>query len=194
MAIVVLMQMPSQLPLAKVAKSFIGSIRPRYPAIQRVRRIAAPAGARRPRTGPDGRSIGHITALFSVLVEGDDHNEPVADAVRGILDGHVVLDRRIAEGGRYPAVDVLRSLSRSVPGCNAPEENALTRRARALLALHADMADMVRLGAYRAGSDPAVDEAVALAPRIEAMLRQARDEHTSIEDSFALLRAALDPP
>lgn len=138
--------------------------------------------------------IGHITALFSVLVEGDDHNEPVADAVRGILDGHVVLDRRIAEGGRYPAVDVLRSLSRSVPGCNAPDENALTRRARALLALHADMADMVRLGAYRAGSDPAVDEAVALAPRIEAMLRQARDEHTTIEDSFAQLRAALDPP
>ena len=156
---------------------------------QRVRRTAAPAGARRPRTGPDRTvATGHITALFSVLVEGDDHNEPVADAVRGILDGHVVLDRRIAEGGRYPAVDVLRSLSRAVPGCNAPEENALTRRARALLALHADMADMVRLGAYRAGSDPAVDEAVALAPRIEAMLRQARDEHTGIEDSFALLR------
>ena len=140
---------------------------------------------------PDG-SAGHITALFSVLVEGDDHNEPVADAVRGILDGHVVLDRRIAEGGRYPAIDVLRSLSRAVPGCNAPEENALTRRARAVLALHADMADMVRLGAYRAGSDPAVDEAVALAPRIEAMLRQERAEATDIEDSFAQLRAALE--
>ncbi len=130
------------------------------------------------RAGPgwNGRTArpGYITALFSVLVEGDDHNEPVADAVRGILDGHVVLDRRIAEGGRYPAVDVLRSLSRAVPGCNAPDENALTRRARAILALHADMADMVRLGAYRAGSDPAVDEAVALAPRIEAMLRQDR--------------------
>ncbi len=141
---------------------------------------------------PDG-SAGQITALFSVLVEGDDHNEPVADAVRGFLDGHVVLDRRIAEGGRYPAVDVLRSLSRAVPGCNAPEENALARRARALLALHADMADMVRLGAYRAGSDPAVDEAVALAPRVEAMLRQERGERTGIEDSFALLRAALEP-
>jgi flagellum-specific ATP synthase len=136
---------------------------------------------------------GCITALFSVLVEGDDHNEPVADSVRGILDGHIVLDRRIAEGGRYPAIDVLRSLSRAVPGCNMPEENALARRARALLALHADMADMVRLGAYRAGSDPAVDEAVALAPRIEAMLRQVRDEHTDIKDSFALLRAALEP-
>ena len=80
-----------------------------------------------------------------------------------------------------------------MPGCNAPEENALARRARALLALYADMADMVRLGAYRAGSDPAVDEAVALAPRIDAMLRQDRDERTSIEDSFALLRAILDP-
>jgi flagellum-specific ATP synthase len=142
---------------------------------------------------PDGQT-GYITALFSVLVEGDDHNEPVADAVRGFLDGHVVLDRRIAEGGRYPAVDVLRSLSRAVPGCNAPEENAMARRARALLALHADMADMVRLGAYRVGSDPAVDEAVALAPRIEAMLRQERGECSAIDDSFAALRAALEAP
>jgi flagellum-specific ATP synthase len=137
---------------------------------------------------------GHITALFSVLVEGDDQNEPVADAVRGILDGHVVLDRRIAEGGRYPAVDVLRSLSRAVPGCNAPEENALAGRARSLLALYADMADMVRLGAYRTGSDPCVDEAVALAPRIEAMLRQSRDERTGIEDSFAALARAMEMP
>ncbi|HET7881014.1 MAG TPA: flagellar protein export ATPase FliI [Acetobacteraceae bacterium] len=143
------------------------------------------------RDGPDG-TVGHITALFSVLVEGDDHNEPVADAVRGILDGHIVLERRIAERGRYPAIDVLRSLSRAVPGCNGPDENALARRARAMLALHQDMADMVRLGAYRAGSDPAVDEAVALAPRIEAVLQQQRDEHTSIEDSFALLREALE--
>jgi flagellum-specific ATP synthase len=141
---------------------------------------------------PDG-TAGHITALFTVLVEGDDHNEPVADAVRGILDGHIVLDRRIGEGGRYPAIDVLRSLSRAVPGCNAPEENALSRRARALLALYADMADMVRLGAYRAGSDPAVDEAVALAPRIEAMLRQQRDDPTGIIESFAALAAAMTP-
>jgi flagellum-specific ATP synthase len=149
------------------------------------------------RAGPgvevDGSGPGYITALFSVLVEGDDHNEPVADAVRGILDGHIVLDRRIAEGGRYPAVDVLRSLSRAVPGCNAPEENAMTQRARSLLALHADMADMVRLGAYRAGSDPAVDEAVALAPRIEDMLRQQREEQTDISGSFSALRAALEP-
>jgi flagellum-specific ATP synthase len=149
------------------------------------------------RAGPGverpGEPAGSITALFNVLVEGDDHSEPVADAVRGFLDGHVVLDRRIAEGGRYPAIDVLRSLSRAVPGCNAPDENALARRARAILALHSDMADMVRLGAYRAGSDPAVDEAVALAPRIEAMLSQERDERTGIAESFAALRAALEP-
>jgi flagellum-specific ATP synthase len=138
--------------------------------------------------------VGQITALFSVLVEGDDQNEPVADAVRGILDGHIVLDRRIAEGGRYPAIDVLRSLSRAVPGCNAPEENAVAGRARSLLALYADMADMVRLGAYRPGTDPCVDEAVALAPRIEAMLRQSRDERTGIEDSFAALTEAMQVP
>ena len=148
------------------------------------------------RAGPgpmlaDG-TAGHITALFTVLVEGDDHNEPVADAVRGILDGHVVMDRKIGESGRYPAVDVLRSLSRAVPGCNAAGENVLTRKARQVLALHADMADMVRLGAYRAGSDPAVDEAVLLAPRIEEMLRQHRDDRMELAEAFDRLAQALD--
>ena len=119
-----------------------------------------------------------------MLVEGDDHNEPVADAVRGILDGHVILDRRIGEGGRYPAVDVLRSLSRAVPGCNSDAENALTRRARGILALHADMADLVRLGAYRAGTDPAVDEAIVVAPRMEAVLRQGRDDRSLAARQF----------
>jgi flagellum-specific ATP synthase len=144
------------------------------------------------RAGPGLENSGKITALFTVLVEGDDHNEPVADAVRGIIDGQVVLDRAIAERGRYPAVDVLRSLSRSVPGCNSTEENALTRRARALLALHAEMADLVRLGAYRAGSDPAVDEAVRIAPRIEALLHQDRGVSVSLADSFRQLQAVFE--
>lgn len=145
-----------------------------------------------PAPGRPGAAAGHITALFTVLVEGDDHNEPVADAVRGILDGHVILDRRIGETGRYPAVDVLRSLSRTVPGCLSKEEAALVRRARAVLALQAEMADLVRLGAYRAGSDPAVDEAIRLTPRVEAVLRQDRDERTGLDETFALLRAAME--
>jgi flagellum-specific ATP synthase len=134
---------------------------------------------------------GAITALYTVLVEGDDMNEPVADAVRGILDGHIILDRRIAERGRYPAVDVLRSLSRLAASCLDAEETAMLRRARGILALHEDMADMVRLGAYRAGTDPAVDEAVALAPRIEQVLRQEKSEQSPMADCFSLLRSAL---
>lgn len=146
------------------------------------------------RAGPgqevDGR-VGFITALFTVLVEGDDHNEPVTDAVRGILDGHVILDRRIAEAGRYPAVDVLRSLSRAAPGCNSAAENALVRRARAVLALHGEMADMVRLGAYRAGSDPAVDEAIWLGPAVERLLVQDRDSGSAMAGDYRALGQAL---
>jgi flagellum-specific ATP synthase len=147
------------------------------------------------RAGPGhdtGASTGFITALFTVLVEGDDTNEPVADAVRGILDGHVLLDRRIAESGRYPAIDVLRSLSRAAQGCLNEEEMGLTRRARGILALHGEMADLVRMGAYRAGTDAAVDEALAVAPRIEKLLRQERSEQTDLLAAFRLLRQALD--
>jgi flagellum-specific ATP synthase len=147
------------------------------------------------RAGPgpmdaDGRA-GQITALFTVLVEGSDHDEPVADAVRGILDGHVVLDRRIAEGGRYPAVDILRSLSRAASGCLDVRQAALVRDARAMLALHADMADMARLGAVRPGADPALDRALAVVPRLEAMLTQSRDDLSGIAASFDCLEAAL---
>nr|WP_294520006.1 FliI/YscN family ATPase [uncultured Rhodopila sp.] len=142
---------------------------------------------------PDG-SAGRITGLFTVLVEGDDHNEPVADAVRGILDGHIVMDRRIAEGGRYPAIDVLRSLSRTAASALDRDEADRVRRARAILVLQADMADMVRLGAYRAGTDAAVDEALRLTPLIEDVLRQARDETTGFDESFERLGRALDAP
>ena len=140
----------------------------------------------------EGKPGGQITALFTVLVEGDDHNEPVADAVRGILDGHVILDRRIADGGRYPAVDVLRSLSRTAPGCMTAEQAALARRARSVLARYAELADLVRLGAYQAGADPESDAAIALAPRLEAWMTQERDERRSLQSSFAALAALLD--
>jgi flagellum-specific ATP synthase len=142
--------------------------------------------------GKDGGSGGTITGLFTVLVEGDDQNEPVADAVRGILDGHVVLDRRIAEAGRYPAVDVLKSLSRTVPGCLAAAEAAAVAEARRLLALAGEMADMVRLGAYRAGTDPETDRALAIAPRIEDFLRQGKDQAASLDADFAQLAAFVD--
>ncbi len=145
--------------------------------------------------GPDrGAGTGHITALFTVLVEGDDHNEPVADAVRGILDGHVVLDRRIGEAGRYPAVDVLRSLSRTVPGCNTAIENRWTRRARGILALQSELADLVRLGAYRPGTDAASDEALRLAPAIEAVLQQSKQDPCELSQAFNELRIALEEP
>jgi flagellum-specific ATP synthase len=144
-----------------------------------------------PGTESAGGRQGHITALFTVLVEGDDHDEPVADAVRGILDGHVVLDRRIAEAGRYPAVDVLRSLSRTAGSILSTEQLGLVRQARAHRALHADMADMVRLGAYKRGSDTAVDEALRVAPRLDAMLSQGRDDPTSLDLGFSQLAQAL---
>jgi flagellum-specific ATP synthase len=141
--------------------------------------------------GPD--ATGFITALFTVLVEGDDTNEPVADAVRGILDGHVMLDRRIAEAGRYPPVDVLRSLSRAAQGCLSDEEMGLTRRARGILALQGEMLDLVRMGAYRAGTDAAVDEALVLGPKIEALLSQDRAEQTGLVEAFQTLREVLGP-
>jgi flagellum-specific ATP synthase len=143
------------------------------------------------RAGP-GAGEGTVTGLFTVLVEGDDHNEPIADAVRGILDGHIVLERSIGERGRYPAVNVLRSLSRTMPDCNAPAEAALIARARGLLATYEDMAEMVRLGAYRAGSDPRVDEAIHYQPALEAFLAQAKAERTNLEDGFAQLSAIFD--
>ncbi|CDG40554.1 MULTISPECIES: flagellar protein export ATPase FliI [Asaia] len=135
---------------------------------------------------PDGRA-GQITAIYSVLVEGDDHNEPVADAVRGILDGHVIMDRRIAEAGRYPAINVLRSLSRTASGCNTREENALTREARATLAVWEDIRDIVQLGAYREGSDAKSDRAIRLAPEIDSLLQQERMEVRALSDSFLAL-------
>ncbi len=139
------------------------------------------------RAGPGGVGQGSITGLFTVLVDGDDHNEPIADAVRGILDGHVVLDRAIAERGRYPAINVLRSVSRTMPACNAQEENDLVGHARRLLAIYDDMAELIRLGAYRRGSDEAVDQAIHFFPALEAFLGQRKEEATDLATSYRML-------
>ena len=111
-----------------------------------------------------------------MLVDGDDHNEPIADAVRGILDGHIVMERAIAERGRYPAINVLKSVSRTMPRSADPAYLPVITRARQVMATYADMEELIRLGAYRAGSSAEVDEAIRLHEPLEAFLRQAKDE------------------
>lgn len=140
---------------------------------------------------PPGQPGGHITAFYSVLVDGDDHDEPVADAVRGLLDGHIVLSRSIAEAGRYPAIDILRSLSRGASAAITAEHAALSREARTILAQEAPLRDLLRLGAYSIGTDSQGDRALALAPRITGLLQQAPDEASRLEDSLASLRDIL---
>lgn len=142
------------------------------------------------RAGP-GTGKGSITGLFTVLVEGDDHNEPISDAVRGILDGHVVMDRAIAERGRFPAINVLRSVSRTMPRCIDPEAFPDVIRARRLLSTFDDMEELIRLGAYRRGSDPAVDEAIHYQPLLDAFLAQTKDETTSLEEGYGQLARIL---
>jgi flagellum-specific ATP synthase len=143
------------------------------------------------RAGTGGGDQGDITALFTVLVEGDDHDEPVSDTVRGILDGHIVLSRRIAQAGRFPAIDVLRSLSRAVDRALAPAALAQANRARQLLAVHEGVAEMIRIGAYAAGSDPDVDEAIRVLPALDRFLGQDRQERTPPAEGFDRLAAAL---
>ncbi len=122
------------------------------------------------RAGPGTGDQGDITALFSVLVAGSDMEEPVADILRGVLDGHIVLDREIAEGGRFPAIDLLRSTSRSLPAAATEAENQLLALARRLIARREEVAMMLRAGLYVAGSDPEVDQAIQAWPELESFL------------------------
>ncbi|HSS14642.1 MAG TPA: flagellar protein export ATPase FliI, partial [Rhizomicrobium sp.] len=143
------------------------------------------------RAGPGIDGNGTITGLFTVLVEGDDHNEPVADAVRGILDGHIVLERAIAERGRFPAINILKSVSRAMPACNSDDEQKLVLRARQPLTIYEDMAELIRLGAYKAGTNPEVDNAVTLHSHLEAFLTQKKDEQAGLSESYAALSDIL---
>jgi len=141
---------------------------------------------------PDGTRAGPITGIFTVLVDGDDHNEPIADAVRGILDGHIVMERAIAERGRFPAINVLKSISRTMPGCHGPLEREIVKQARQTLSSYANMEELIRIGAYRAGADPQVDRAIALNPDLEAFLAQDKEEVTSLDAGFARLHGILE--
>jgi flagellum-specific ATP synthase len=144
------------------------------------------------RAGPGVVDSGNITAFFTVLVEGDDHNEPISDAVRGIIDGHIVLDREIAQRGRFPAINILKSISRVMPKCNSAQENALVSKARKILAVYEDMAEMIRLGAYKVGSDAEVDLAIKYYPLLNDFLSQKPDEFMNMQEAYQQLAAILD--
>jgi flagellum-specific ATP synthase len=139
------------------------------------------------RAGPGAEGEGTITGLFSVLVDGDDHNEPVADAVRGILDGHLVMERAIAERGRFPAINILKSISRTMPRATPEEWRGLIRSARGAMATYADMEELIRLGAYRAGASADVDRAIRLMPQLDSFLAQGKEESTSMGDGYLRL-------
>jgi flagellum-specific ATP synthase len=142
------------------------------------------------RAGPGPDSVkGDITAVFSVLVQGSDMEEPVADTVRGILDGHIILDRAIAEGGRYPAIDVGRSVSRSLPEAASDVENAILSQGRSLLRRYEDGRLMVQSGLYVAGTDPILDKAVACQPNLDGFLRIS--DVATIDESFIALGQAI---
>ena len=130
---------------------------------------------------------GSITAFYTVLSEGDDPQDPIADAARGILDGHVVLSRELAEAGHFPAIDVERSISRVMGSVASREQVAAARRARQLLARYNKARDLIQLGAYAAGHDAELDEAVRLQPHLSALLQQDMHEPAALDDSFARL-------
>ena len=144
------------------------------------------------RAGPGHTGTGSITGVFAVLVDGDDHNDPVADAIRGTLDGHIVLDRTIADQGRYPAVNVLGSISRLADLVWTVEQRDLVRKLKTMMARFEDTRDLRLMGGYHAGGDTELDQAVAMVPRIYEALRQSPGNRPS-SDAFSELAQVLRP-
>ncbi len=144
------------------------------------------------RAGP-GVNGGSITGLFSVLVDGDNHNEPVADTVRGILDGHIVMERALAERGQFPAVNVLKSISRTMPDSTPEAYREVVNQAKNHLTVYDDMEELIRLGAYKKGTNPEVDRAINLFPQLQAFLKQGKQEVSSLEEGYKALANILNP-
>jgi len=130
---------------------------------------------------------GSITGFFTVLVEGDDFNEPICDAARGILDGHFILSRELASGGHYPAIDILGSVSRLSNKVVGKDEIAAAQKVREALALYQNSADLIQLGAHVQGTNPRLDLSIRMRPRIQDFLRQDADVHCSMDESKARL-------
>ncbi len=141
------------------------------------------------RAGNGREGGGSITAFYTVLTEGDDQQDPIADAARAILDGHIVLDRKLAEAGHYPAIDIEQSISRAMHSITSPEQQKLTRRLKQLYSRYQRNRDLISVGAYSAGSDPVLDEAITLNTRIEDFLQQGIGERAGIDQSLTELAA-----
>ena len=138
------------------------------------------------RAGTD--EVGSITGFYTVLVESDDINDPIADAVRSILDGHIVLSRDLAARGHYPAVDVLYSVSRLMMEITSEEHQTLAQRIREILAVYRDAEDLINIGAYKKGSSQKIDYAISMIDKINGFLRQRVDERFSLEDTLNIMR------
>jgi flagellum-specific ATP synthase len=145
------------------------------------------------RSGNGLHGVGSITAFYTVLSEGDDQQDPIADAARAILDGHIVLSRALAESGHYPAIDIEQSASRVMHNVTTPEHFELARNFRAIYSRYQKGKDLVQVGAYAAGSDPALDQAIALQPSMEAFLQQGMYEAAALPASLADMALALEP-
>jgi flagellum-specific ATP synthase len=137
------------------------------------------------RTGTNDK--GSITALYAVLVEGDDINNPIADAVRGILDGHVVLDRKLAQANHYPAIDVLQSISRLSKRVSGPNTKQAVTRIRRLMSTYEENETMITAGIYQKGTSAEIDEAIEMHPAIEEFLMQEEEEMCTMEDTLKKL-------
>ena len=139
-------------------------------------------------------SSGSITALLTVLVDGDDLDEPVSDTLRGLLDGHLVLSRELAHKGHFPAIDPLKSLSRLMPKLASPEHAEAARTMRRDLATHAEGKDLIEVGAYKPGTNPGLDLAVARVPVIDVFLQQAEGDLTPLEETLEMMRLVTADP
>jgi flagellum-specific ATP synthase len=142
------------------------------------------------RAGKTGK--GSITGIYTVLVDNDDMNEPIADAVRSILDGHIVLSRRLAHKNHYPAIDILESISRVMPSIVSNEQRAIAMKARELLATYREAEDLVNIGAYVKGSNPKIDEAIRKHPKLESFLIQDMNEADFGENLWGKLKQIVD--
>ncbi|MCP4711277.1 MAG: hypothetical protein GY869_21870, partial [Planctomycetes bacterium] len=135
---------------------------------------------------------GSITGIYTVLVEGDDLNDPVADTVRSILDGHVVLSRELAAQGHFPPIDVLESISRVMPSVVTQEHNIAAQHLKSLMAAYRRVSDLIAIGAYKEGSDPMIDAAIQLKPKIDSFLQQGMNDTVAFNDTMQILGALTE--